>query len=782
MHSVILSSLLLAAPVAAQGNPTPFEEGASATVSPATVQRLLESERFEALRSKVLFDTEADGTVWACGRAWKASFGPDGFTYIPFLGSDAPQNYPVCLQLHSVTIGDTPMAFGEGEVATREGRTVTRDRGSLREVYHVRDDGVEQTFVFDSLPGTGEIVVRLEVESEFAARAQDGGFVFENHLGGVTYGMATAITGSGLEAQLDQRMHDGMIEIRVPSGLTAAESMPLVIDPILTNLVVTADNRDQVDVDVAFDANTGVYMIVYEEVQSAADHDIRSVFYNTNVQNFVSEAVIDVTSWNWVEPRIASSYPYSKFLTVATRGTGIGNRDVWGRMRDAASGALDAPFAITDLIGDNVHPDVGGFGGDFATSFPFLVVWEHRPLFGGGSNIYTQSVREDSGLQGSFVSVTTAPEKDLNPSISKTSGAPSLGPGAHEFLIAWEREIAADNHDIWTRVVGYGGSTLGHDEWRSYSFSDARNVDVSSQDQMLVGGSTQAVYMLAFERLRSGVDEIFTIVAREGETYPARSVPEMQDLGQGLDHHDPRSGQDGTGDYFIAYRVEGDGGYNGHVTAVNIVRDLDDLRTGIASRRDDLVHAPGVAGALAVATTWDGGKESFDSTGMILHTLTGLGGDEEVRATIYAETSSSVEGSQFCDAAENVSGRSAFIRASGSGYNPNGSLTLQVADLPENAFGYAIASLNTAFTPNPGGSAGNLCLSGAIGRFRGQIQNSGPDGTASVVLDLTSIPQPNGTVSVVLGERWKFQYWTRDVAGGMATSNFSNGVVVHFED
>ncbi|MEM6675914.1 MAG: hypothetical protein AAF726_23905 [Planctomycetota bacterium] len=163
---------------------------------------------------------------------------------------------------------------------------------------------------------------------------------------------------------------------------------------------------------------------------------------------------------------------------------------------------------------------------------------------------------------------------------------------------------------------------------------------------------------------------------------------------------------------------------------------------------------------------------------MILHTLTGLGGDEEVRATIYAETSSAVEGSQLCDAAENVSGRSAFIRASGSGYNPNGSVTLQVADLPENALGYAIASLNTAFTPNSGGSAGNLCVSRAIGRFRGQIQNSGPDGSASVVLDLTSIPQPSGTVSVVLGERWKFNDWTRDVAGGMATSNFSNGVVV----
>ncbi|MEM6675845.1 MAG: hypothetical protein AAF726_23550, partial [Planctomycetota bacterium] len=497
--------------------------------------------------------------------------------------------------------------------------------------------------------------------------------------------------------------------------------------------------------------------------------------------NFVDEAVIDVSSANWVRPRIASSFPYSKFLTVATRGDTLGARDIWGRIRDAASGSNDAQFQITDLIGDNINADVGGFGGDFNTGFPFLVVWEHRPLF-GDSDIYTQSVREDSTLQGSFISVTTAPEDDVNPSMSRTSGAPSLTTGDHEFLIAWEREVAADDHDLWTRVVQYGGSTLGHDEWRSYSFSDARNVDVSSQDQMLVGGAIQPVYVLVFERLRSGVDEIFAIVAREGETYPARSIPEMQDLGQGLDHHDPRIAHDGNGDYFVAYRVEGDGGYNGHVTSVNIVRDLDDLRTGIADRREDLIHAPGVAGALAVATTWDGGLDPTDSRGMVLHTMTGLGGDEEVRATIYRETSNTVEGSQFCDAAENASGVSAFIRASGSDYNPNGDLTLRVFDLPANAFGYAIASLNTGFTPNPGGSAGNLCLTGAIGRFNQQVQDSGADGFAEVDIDLTSIPQPTGTASVMLGERWKFQYWTRDVSSGMATSNFSNGVVVHFED
>jgi hypothetical protein len=41
-------------------------------------------------------------------------------------------------------------------------------------------------------------------------------------------------------------------------------------------------------------------------------------------------------------------------------------------------------------------------------------------------------------------------------------------------------------------------------------------------------------------------------------------------------------------------------------------------------------------------------------------------------------------------------------------------------------------------------------------------------------------PQPNGTVPVMAGETWSFQCWHRDVAGGAATSNFSEGVSLTF--
>jgi hypothetical protein len=45
--------------------------------------------------SRVVFDQPGDGATWARGRTYKASFDAAGVTYIPFLGSNAPRNFPV---------------------------------------------------------------------------------------------------------------------------------------------------------------------------------------------------------------------------------------------------------------------------------------------------------------------------------------------------------------------------------------------------------------------------------------------------------------------------------------------------------------------------------------------------------------------------------------------------------------------------------------------------------------------------------------------------------------
>ncbi|MFT5734134.1 MAG: hypothetical protein ACI8WY_002815, partial [Planctomycetota bacterium] len=56
-----------------------------------------------------------------------------------------------------------------------------------------------------------------------------------------------------------------------------------------------------------------------------------------------------------------------------------------------------------------------------------------------------------------------------------------------------------------------------------------------------------------------------------------------------------------------------------------------------------------------------------------------------------------------------------------------------------------------------------------------------PDGTFSMDVDATAIPQPTSTAIAQPGETWYFQFWHRDAVLGLATSNFTEGLRIVFE-
>ena len=141
-------------------------------------------------------------------------------------------------------------------------------------------------------------------------------------------------------------------------------------------------------------------------------------------------------------------------------------------------------------------------------------------------------------------------------------------------------------------------------------------------------------------------------------------------------------------------------------------------------------------------------------------------------------------GTNYCTpAVTNSTGVPAEIRATGSAVTVVNSLSVTADQLPLNASCYFLTSQTQGFTPNPGGSQGNLCLDGAIGRYvgPGQIMNSGSAGAVTLDLDLTMTPTPTGLVSIQAGETWNFQGWYRDSIGGSATSNFTDGVSILFQ-
>ena len=111
----------------------------------------------------------------------------------------------------------------------------------------------------------------------------------------------------------------------------------------------------------------------------------------------------------------------------------------------------------------------------------------------------------------------------------------------------------------------------------------------------------------------------------------------------------------------------------------------------------------------------------------------------------------------------------------------NNDVVLIADRLPLNTFGFFVVSLEQGFSPLANGASdGNLCLGGVIGRYSApmNIGDTGVDGTFSLRIDLTEIPQGGPTLSVQPGQSLNFQAWHRDSSA--RGSNFTNGLEITF--
>lgn len=148
---------------------------------------------------------------------------------------------------------------------------------------------------------------------------------------------------------------------------------------------------------------------------------------------------------------------------------------------------------------------------------------------------------------------------------------------------------------------------------------------------------------------------------------------------------------------------------------------------------------------------------------------------------LYAKDLPALVGLGICGpAVSGSSGAASGLLAIGTRSVAANTLTLRARRVPFNTVGLFLVSDQLGFTPGAGGSLGNLCLAGAIGRFGPLPAQSGTTGQLERVVDLNALPRPAGTVVVQAGQTWAFQAWFRDLQGGAATSNFSDALSVTF--
>jgi hypothetical protein len=400
----------------------------------------------------VLWDAPGDGSIWARGANYKASFAARGATYYPAFGARAPANAPHSFSPDVVTIGGQRLAFESAATAERDSDRITFDRGAFVEIYDLSPTSMEQSFVFDTIPGSGDLVLHIPVDSPLEARDAGSALEFRGDFGSVTYGRAIAFDAGGRRIDAATTLDGSSITIRVDAAFLAGVALPLVIDPTVGTIQIPGTSDDDYSADVSFDDSTQVWFVVWEQRFSAADTDAYCQTFDYSGASLAT-ATIDFTGDRWESPRCANNAAADQFLVVAGVTSGV-TKSIKGR-RATPNGpllSLGSQFTISNAdAGDKSAPDVAGdtFNGPLTE---YCVAYT-RVNPGGYTEIGVTTVRNDMVVLGTYYIPGAGGifgADDTQPSIAKAT----VG---NYWLLAWRRRVNIENGDIWAAYLDYNG-------------------------------------------------------------------------------------------------------------------------------------------------------------------------------------------------------------------------------------------------------------------------------------------------------------------------------------
>jgi hypothetical protein len=404
---------------------------------------------------------EADGPPLAIGPDYRARFEPGRVTFTPALGSRAPRTLPLAWSFVAVERDGGALAADPRAEPQVDGDAVTYAHGAgLLERYDARRDGIEQSFVLSVLPpGTGDLVVRLELASELPGQPVDRGARFSvPGVGGVSFGAVTGVDAGGATAPGTVVLAEGSLALVLPAEFVDRARLPLVVDPLVGTWfpVVGSDNTDDGHPDVAYDRDTDTFLAVWQRSIALGDIDVRGRRFDAagNLLGQVLQFEIDDTLVGF-DPKIANVNVRDRYVVVWEQAPGLfAPAELVGRSVTAApigAGTLGPVKTIAAPAVGVLGADVGGERRNVHDDV--LVVWGQS---GYGVRAREVQVADDGTL-------TTFPIQDVAVSSGGDSwGAPVLSKTAGDsarFLVVF-RNSATPGH-LSARALKPSGAPLG---------------------------------------------------------------------------------------------------------------------------------------------------------------------------------------------------------------------------------------------------------------------------------------------------------------------------------
>ncbi len=739
-------------------------------------------------------DEPGDGFIWVRGRDYRASFGANGLTFLPVLGKEAPSEIPVRLELTDARRGGVPMELSEAPAVSLKRRSeasadpaAVLHYGAIEEVDKITLDGVEQTFVIANAPGRGALRVSLEVETTLEIVDTDQGLEFRHaDYGTVRYGEAIVVDASGATSSVQRERTEKGFDLVVPESFLDKATLPITIDPLITffgNGGFGAPDDSVPDIT----AVSNGYVFCWEEFTSATNADVFLTAIDLN-GTYIGSVQAEITNSFYNGPRIAYTAANDTLLMVAdVVPTTTGSGRIEGRFFDATTLAPTTPFVLISSVGVRKRePDVAGNNDPFAPDASFCVTWSNDIQ----STLKTISTRvvHPVNSSGTIQTVSViAGFRDREPDISNSNGS------AAGWMLAFVRDLDGDGRGaIMAHFVPRNGNlSAAPGLFIVSSGSDNRKPSVSSAFQSTSPFLGTINWFVSYQQSIS-VDE-FEIRTRVVDADTAIGVSNLKGSevsGSQNGQTEPAMVCTGRGFALVfGERISPTTTYQA-VTSGNSINTSFDTRLGYAEQ-GVRVSPPSIADVrfARASSRYDADRFTTSNRAAVVYerrlndaTNSVWIGGAIVASRISNASSDRAVGEQYCFTNPNSTSpdtRGAWTWILGR-TDPISEKTIFCTGLPPNSLGYLLTATGFSFSPMPGGSQGNLCLSNGVGRYVGTVLSSGSLGQFSTTIDPTALPQPNGPVAAMAGETWGFQFWHRDVVNGAATSNFSMPCRIRF--
>ncbi len=774
--------------IARQVSPQPVAK-LDAVQEAAGIQRI---NFAQALRERMHYDL-VDGVVWAMGGDYKISAGPDGFCFMPFLGSDAPKTFKLKLSLRSITLGGEPIVFEEKARVGRTADRITLGRGSVDEIYDCSTQFVEQSFELGLAGVDSELVLDLDVSADGAFEQRADGAFYLGARGGVSYSHAVVIDGEGKRLELEIDAGQDHVRLVVPAEFMRDSVAPVVVDPILRSYAInSASDQNLQAPDVAFDLDSNFYVYVHQSEWSATDSDVWMETYNAFTGQLFYLRAIDITLNDHREPQVAGDNTSDQFLVASRRMTREGRWEIRGRMVHVSTGARGLEFQIAEVSGasgdpvgwDNTQFDVGGK----SQGTPgFLVVWVRQFFSGSGrSNIRAALVDPlvpfvmdgIPDVNGPWYMTNMGGQDDTMVHVAKSSGKVDVAEWRSIFV---NTERATGQQVIHTFVLADDGTLTLHPSplLAVDPLYTVSGLDVSEGLASLNAQSQpNPVSMFACQYAGPTGSEIWLYGASVDNSFGGVRLATIQHQDTQLDRSYPSIGTLNSR-FALAYVESNAAGSN--YACYSTAIDFTHLLEFAVAERKVLLADLGTRAPLdspAVVTRASGG--AYPSLSVAIAVSVHDGSLWTQQAVISVPNQGPSAGRQYCEGFPNSTGGYGFIRL--EGYAGTGtSKTLQASGMPLNQFGYFLVGHNAFTAVTPPGSQGRLCVSGGIlGRYNrsSEIRFTGTTGGFELPMDPTAIRSNAADVVGLSGQTFNFQAWHRESGG---SSNFTNAVSLTLE-